>query len=156
MFDTLAPMINFTTTRRAFLAAIATVLLAACGAAAPDPVTIDAIPHFSSAKATSNAAYAPIATGMVDALKAIPGFKADSVKSRLETLPTTVGWDEVKKFYEGELTKAGWSSGANYAFSQGNVNGQGWVRGKQVVFVYHVGEKALPDFLLITAFIELT
>ena len=91
-----------------------------------------------------------IMDAMVTEMKKTPNLNAGSVESKAYTVGRDVTWDTVKKFYDGELAKSEWTTDPKIAFSQGTVQGQGWLRGKQLFFVYLLAEPALPDPLLIT------
>ena len=131
------------------LAALMFITIAACGAA-PEPVKVASLPIFAGSKPATDAAHLAVVDAMLTEMKKTPNLNVASVEHAAYSVPIDVKWEAVKAFYDPELVKGGFTTDAKLAFAQGPVSGQGWIRGKQMVFIYLVSEPALGDGLLVT------
>jgi hypothetical protein len=127
------------------LAFILLAALTACGS--PEPLTMDNLPIYVGAQTTTNADYLTIASGMADAMK--QEIKAESIETRTYTANKDTKWEDVEKYYDTELTKAGWKTDPQLVSNDPTVHGKGWIRGQQVFAIFFAADPALPDTILI-------
>lgn len=118
--------------------------LVGCGASAP--ATLGTLPTYTGAtelKPGESAVADTLVKNMAqnNALTGQLGVNA-TVEQKAFTLPADATWDDVKKFYDAQLTGSGWSSNSmmNDVMAQANASNDqfqiaNWQKGKQNVSV---------------------
>ncbi|MGB8643666.1 MAG: hypothetical protein WCF84_00380 [Anaerolineae bacterium] len=137
----------------ASLLVLALVLMAALAACSspPAPVALSTLPVYAGATATTDANYLKMQDAVTAAFQAgASGQKFGNVETKVYTLPQATKWDDVKKFYDTELAKTGWAGDPKMTFSQGSVQGVGYLRGQQLFLSYLLADPNIPDAVLIT------
>jgi hypothetical protein len=122
------------------------VPIAACGST-PEPLTMDNLPIYAGAQASTDENYVNIITTSADAFKqSVPDV--DKMESKTYVLPADTAWEAVDKYYEEQLTKDGWQTDPKFVANDPQVHVKAWIRGKQVLVVIFVSMDALPDKVL--------
>jgi hypothetical protein len=130
------------------LALMLLTMLTACSG--PEPLKMDNLPIYTGAKATDNADYLSITSGMTEAIKQSGEIKAEGLETRTYTASKDAKWEDVEKYYDAELAKADWKTDPQLTSNDPTVHGKGWIRGQQVFAVFFAANEALPDTILIT------
>lgn len=157
-------------------------LLVACGSAAsPTPSSSSAAPSTAAASTAADASSASTSGEGASAITDLPVFEgatelengvdtnADAIASTITQVlepagwqvtntlyapPDGATWEEIKIFYEREMSRAGWTADPSASQDTEAYKSMGWNRNQQTVVVSYGPENtelSISDFLLVTA-----
>jgi len=127
------------------LAALLLGMLSACSA--PEPVTIDKLPVYSTAKVSTNADYVKIIQAGADQITNNKDVFT-GVETKVYAAPMATKWEDVSKSFDEQLSKDSWKTDSSLSYDESTVHVKAWTRGKQMVAIVYVSMTGLNDVVL--------